>query len=547
MPAFLLLSLLALSSFEKTSVLVVLREQADLSGAALIGDRLERRRFVYEALKAQAEAAQGPLGRELTARGVAFRPHFLVNMLEVEADGETAAWLAARTEVARVAANRAAPLARVAVDDVPRPAPRAAAEIEPNLILVGAPQLWDRGIKGQGIVIADADTGFEWDHPALKNAYRGWDGLAVTHDYNWHDAVHDALPGNACGSDAPAPCDDAGHGTATSGFAVGQDGADTIGMAPGARLIGCRNMAAGVGTPARYIECFEWFLAPTDSRGQNPRPDLAPDVINNSWSCPPSEGCTDPDLLNSTVDAMRAAGIAMAFSAGNVGARCSTLANAPAVAPGSFAIGATWLDDTIAAFSAFGPVTIDGSNRLKPDLTAPGVNLRTAGLNRSYVPLFSGTSASAPHVAGAFALLWAAAPGLRGDVDASEEILKHSAVRLTSDVDCSVYLGSVVPNPIFGWGRLDIAAAYALATRRGPRSDPAAIARSPASCLRVLSVEACTHTLLPLRRRGRRRRRWWCCRAARRSRKFGHWPPPLERARSGAAFREESTGPRRCH
>ena len=467
MATLLLLSLLSFVSVEKTSVLVVLREQADLRGASQIADRIERRRFVYESLKAQAEAAQAPLRRELSARGVAFRTHFLVNMLEVEADGETAAWLAERAEVVRVAANRAAPLARVAVEELPRAAPRAAAEIEPNLVLVGAPALWDRGITGQGIVVADADTGFEWDHPALKNAYRGWDGVAATHDYNWHDAVHDALPANPCGSDAPAPCDDNGHGTATSGFAVGQDGTDTIGVAPGARLIGCRNMAAGVGTPARYIECFEWFLAPTDSGGENPRPDLAPDVINNSWSCPPSEGCTDPDLLNATVDAMRAAGIAMAFSAGNLGAHCSTLANAPAVAPGSFAIGATWLDDTIAAFSAFGPVTSDGSNRLKPDLTAPGVNLRTAGLHGSYVPLFSGTSASAPHVAGAFALLWAAAPGLRGDVDASEEILEHSAVRLTSAVNCGVYLGSLVPNPIFGWGRLDIASAFELATRRG--------------------------------------------------------------------------------
>jgi subtilisin family serine protease len=268
---------------------------------------------------------------------------------------------------------------------------------------------------------------------------------------------------NACGSDAPAPCDDFGHGTGTAGFAVGQDGADTIGVAPGASLIGCRNMAGGVGTPARYVECFEWFLAPTDSRGENPRPDLAPDVINNSWGCPPSEGCTDPDVLNAAVDAMRAAGIAMSFSAGNLGAFCSTLANAPAVGPGSFAIGATWLDDTIAAFSAFGPVVSDGSYRLKPDMTAPGVNLRTAALAGTYEPRFSGTSAAAPHVAGAFALLWSAVPVLRGDVDASERILKRSAVPLTSSVNCGLFRGSVVPNPIFGWGRLDVAGAYAMA------------------------------------------------------------------------------------
>ena len=163
---------------------------------------------------------------------------------------------------------------------------------------------------------------------------------------------------------------------------------------------------------------------------------------------------------------MRASGIAMAFSAGNLGAHCSTLSRAPAVGPGAFAIGATWLDDTIAAFSAFGPSVSEGSTRVKPDMTAPGVELNTAGLHGSYVGHFSGTSAAAPHVAGAFALLWSADPGLRGDVGATEEILKRSAVHLTSDVNCGLFLGSAVPNIVFGWGRLDVAAAYGLATKR---------------------------------------------------------------------------------
>ena len=449
---------------ESASVLVVLRQQADLSGAAAIVDRVERRRFVYEALRAQADASQAALQQDLRQRGIRFHSHFLVNMLEVEADRDAAARLAAREEVSFLAANRPSagsiPVVASGSSEV------SADNVEPNLVLVGAPQLWARGFTGEGIVIGVADTGFQWDHPALKNRYRGWDGAAASHDYNWHDAVHDAAPGNPCGSDAPAPCDDHGHGTATAGFSVGQDGEDTIGVAPGARLIGCRNMAAGTGTPARYTECFEWFLAPTDERGENPRPDLSPDVINNSWACPASEGCTDPDVLNAVVEGVRAAGIAMAFSAGNRGAQCSTLSEAPAVAPASFTIGATWLDDTIAPFSAFGPVVSDGSGRLKPDLTAPGVDLRTAALAGTYTLHFSGTSAAAPHVAGAFALLWSAVPGLRGDVEATEQILKRSAVPLTSSVNCGLYLGSWVPNPVFGWGRLDIPAAYALATER---------------------------------------------------------------------------------
>ena len=60
-----------------------------------------------------------------------------------------------------------------------------------------------------------------------------------------------------------APCDDKGHGTHTIGTAIGDDGmGNQIGMAPGAKWIGCRNMDQGNGTPARYIECMEFFLAP---------------------------------------------------------------------------------------------------------------------------------------------------------------------------------------------------------------------------------------------------------------------------------------------
>ena len=94
------------------------------------------------------------------------------------------------------------------------------------------------------------------------------------HDYNWHDAIHDAYPGNPCPSDSPAPCDDYGHGTHTMGTMVGDDGgSNQIGMAPGARWIGCRNMDGGAGTPATYSECYQWFIAPTRIDGSDPNPD----------------------------------------------------------------------------------------------------------------------------------------------------------------------------------------------------------------------------------------------------------------------------------
>ncbi|HEY3203897.1 MAG TPA: S8 family serine peptidase [Thermoanaerobaculia bacterium] len=462
-------------SGERASFLLVLREQADVSGAARIENRIERRRFVYESLRAQAQVTQAPLLERLAREGIRFRSHYLVNMIEVEADRGLAAELAGRSDVSRLAANLPAPLALPAPFETEIMAAAAALEAlpvasaEPNIERVRAPELWSRGFTGEGMVVGIADTGFEWDHPALKSHYRGWNGSGVSHDHNWHDAVHDAASGNSCGSDAPAPCDDDSHGTAISGLAVGGDGdGNRIGVAPGARFIGCRNMDHGNGTPARYTECFEWLLAPTDSIGDDPRPDLAADVINNSWSCPPIEGCTDPNVLETVVENVRAAGIAIVVAAGNGGNQCFRISEAPSIYEASLTIGATDLDDHIAGFSSLGPVTIDGSDRLKPDLVAPGVTVRSSTLGGGYIPNFSGTSAAAPHVSGAIALLWSAVPQLAGRVDDTEEILELSAAPRTLAVNCGDYSGTTVPNPVFGWGRLDVEAAYERAVRPAP-------------------------------------------------------------------------------
>ena len=98
-----------------------------------------------------------------------------------------------------------------------------------------------------------------------------------------------------------------------------------IGMAPGAKWIGCRNMDEGVGTPARYIECMEFFLAPYPVNGDPDQgdPALAPDITINSWGCPTSEGCS-ANTLQAAVEAQAAAGIMMVVAAGNAGSSCST-------------------------------------------------------------------------------------------------------------------------------------------------------------------------------------------------------------------------------
>lgn len=470
---------------ERTSVLVVMREQADLSAAREILDPDERRRFVFEALRAQAEVSQRAVRKRLERAGAAYRSFYVTNMLEVEADRSLAEELAGRQDVSAVAANRPAAVALPRAVAEERAA--TAAAVEQNVTKIRAPELWARGFTGQGIVVGNADTGITWDHPALKLHYRGWNGTAASHEYNWHDAIHDAQAGNPCGSDAPAPCDDATHGTATTSLAVGDDGVgNQVGVAPGARFIGCRNMDQGNGTPARYTECFEWLLAPTDHNGQNPRPDLGANIINNSWGCPASEGCTDPLVLQSVVENVRAAGVFVAVAASNDGPACATL-DVPSYYEASFVVGATTLGDTIALFSSRGPVTADGSNRLKPDVCAPGVGLRVAAVATpsGYSGGFSGTSGATPMVAGAVALFWSAVPSLRGNPITTVDLLRRSAVPLTSLQDCGGYSGSAVPNPVFGFGRIDVEAAVEAAAALVARATPAAAGRHRGTPVRV--------------------------------------------------------------
>src|SRR6185295_14141036 len=135
--------------------------------------------------------------------------------------------------------------------------PAAIEAIEPGISYSKAPQVWALGFTGQGIVVGGADTGYQWDHPALKPHYRGWNGVTANHDYSWHDSIHSSA--GPCVGNSPQPCDDNSHGTHTMGTAIGSDGgSNQIGMAPGAKWIGCRNMDQGNGTPTTYAECFQF-------------------------------------------------------------------------------------------------------------------------------------------------------------------------------------------------------------------------------------------------------------------------------------------------
>ncbi len=443
-------------------VLVVLHDQVDAVELSALSAGAPSRGAVADHLWRTAQPSQQSLKVWLDRHGLSYRAYYIVNALLVRNDGPVQLSrafldeLARRPEVARVLTN---PRVSAGIEPVdPRlPAPASATAVAWGVQRIRAPQVWALGYHGEGVVVAGQDTGYQWDHPALQAQYRGWDGLAVDHDYNWHDAIHTA--GGSCPPDSPVPCDDHGHGTHTMGTMVGDDGADNqIGVAPGAQWIGCRNMQLGVGTPATYIECFEFFLAPYPVGGDASQrdPSRAPHVINNSWSCPPYEGCDSEHiaLLEQTVNAVRAAGIMVVATAGNSGGTypyCGTVSAPPGMYDATYSVGATDSSDVIATFSSRGT----GSDLIKPDLAAPGVGVRSS-VPGGYTAM-SGTSMASPHVAGAVALLWSARPDLIGEVATTEVLLNTTAAPRTSS-QCGDE-ADAVPNNVYGWGRLDAYAA----------------------------------------------------------------------------------------
>lgn len=437
--------------------LVFLREQASLREASLLESKEEKGEFVSRTLRETAERTQAPVLSELKGLGAEFRPYWIANMVWVRGDLEVVRMMAERDDVLRVSANPSVPLQKLPPE--PSRSSEAPDAIEWGITKTGAPSAWALGIKGAGIVVAGQDTGYDWDHPALKAKYRGWNGSVASHDYNWHDAIHSG--GGVCGANSPVPCDDDEHGTHTMGTMVGSDGSNQIGMAPDAKWIGCRNMNQGNGTPASYSECFQWFVAPTNLAGLDPDPAKAPHVINNSWGCPPSEGCTDPLVLKTVVENTRAAGIVVVVSAGNSGSSCGSVSDPPAIYEASFAVGATDSSDGIASFSSRGAVTVDGSGRLKPDVSAPGVGVRSSVPGGGYAS-FSGTSMAGPHVAGHVALLLSARPQWKGQVGLVEDRIALSAVPRTSAQTCGGIPGSEIPNNTFGWGRIDVLASVSM-------------------------------------------------------------------------------------
>jgi subtilisin family serine protease len=432
-PAVLLISTGALTTtggpWQTDTFFVVLADQADTGFAADMTNRNERVSAVYDTLVAHANDDQADIRQFLDNQSATYTSFYLINGIEVEGGPRLKRQLAQRPDVARILDSpHPRPERRwfTPLNDFSLDAgmPRESAPTEPvwGILEVNAPEVWSEfGVTGEGIIVGSADSGVEFTHPALINSYLG---DVSNHDYTWFDP----------GVGSPIPADSGGHGTHTTGTIVGENG---IGVAPGAKWIACRNLPKNLGNPADYIACMQFLFAPFPI-GADAFADGDPlrgaHLTNNSWGCPPEEGC-DGLTMGIGVHQLRNAGQLMVISNGNSGPACHTT-GVPATNDDAFSVGALNPSGTMAGFSSRGPaVDYDGDLIIKPDIVAPGVDIVSSIPNDSYAPL-QGTSMAGPHVAGVITLLWSAAPELIGDIDQTEQILIATARQINTTERC---------------------------------------------------------------------------------------------------------------
>jgi subtilisin family serine protease len=454
-----------LSTQGSTGFWILLRAQADLTPAQAIRNWTARGAFVVSELQSVAESSQTGLSAYLDAHHVPYRPFWIVNGIRVDAaSSSVVAAVATRPEVRRIVPTWQVPLERGSAFADPRVRVQAA---EWGIKNIGANKVWKQfGDRGEGVVVANVDTGVQYDHPALARQYRGNRGnRGFDHDYNWWDPAH------VCPGAGTVPCDNVGHGTHTMGTMVGKDGVNKIGVAPRARWIAAKGCEATSCSDTALLSSGQFILAPTRLDGSDPRPGTRPDVVNNSWAADGSN-----IFYRDTVNAWVAAGIFPQFSGGSSGPSCGTVA-APGSYVNTYAAGAYNEGGAIASFSSRGPSPF--ADETKPNISAPGVNIRSS-LPMDTYGVYSGTSMASPHVAGAVALIISRNPELRGDVGAVRSILDDTAVNV-NDVTCG---GTADDNNVFGEGRLNAFAAVRAAktarkTWRPPPSLPGTKRASP--------------------------------------------------------------------
>lgn len=426
-------TLMTLGPDRDIPVIITLTDTVDLTSFT-DSDKGLRRSKIIKALQEKSDTAQRPLTAFLRNRGISrYVSLWIINGLSATVPADMINAIANFPGVESVALDYSIQAPAVTYGTTASP--------QWNIVTVKAPDLWNLGYDGTGVVVAGMDTGVDINHPDLQSRWRG--GADSWYDPNGQHA---------------APYDASGHGTQTMGIMVGGNaGGTSIGIAPAAKWIAVKIFNdQGAASLSVIHQGFQWLLDPD----HNPDTDDAPDVVNNSWGLDSVNGCSSE--FQADIQALKASNIAVVFADGNYGPYPSTSIS-PANNTISYATGATDSLNNIAYFSSRGPSVCDGS--IYPEIVAPGVNVRTAdltegGMSPNSYATVSGTSFAAPHVSGIMALLIDAFPGI--PVQDLELALGISATDL----------GTPGADNSYGYGLVNGLSAYNYLFTTIPMNDP---------------------------------------------------------------------------
>ncbi|GIN73372.1 hypothetical protein J14TS2_38470 [Bacillus sp. J14TS2] len=450
-------------TFEKeefVTYIVKMEEQVDLQQAKTQGESMAKfsqstladekgvvRNYVVHSLQEVSNNTQQSMKSFLDEKKEEsavqnYHSFYIINAIEVTSNEKVMKEIAKRDDVLSINLNETYTLEKGEIEKARiEKTDEKSKETPWNLNNMNVQESWDLGIEGEGVTVGVIDSGVDLNHPALQDKWRGNDQNTSYSDvkYHWLDVTHE---------NTELPTDGNGHGTHVAGSVLGQeaDGSNKIGVAPKASWIAAKVFdTKGETTDSALIRAGEWMLAP----GGNT--DLAPDIVNNSWSI---SGAGKNEYLREVIQSWRAANILPVFAAGNTRAGLNEGGPSSVPAPGnypeSFTVGALDEDNELAYFSLLGPSPYDET---KPEVSAPGVSIRSAAPDGKYAYM-DGTSMASPHVAGLAALILQANPTL--NVNELEEVIMETADPLTDSQFPS--------SPNNGYGRGIVSALNAVST-----------------------------------------------------------------------------------
>jgi hypothetical protein len=467
----ILLSINCLANFlkgDKVKINIILAEQADaqelIRMAEAFPTKAERREFVINTLKRQAEDSQASLIEELNrleTNGLVeeIKPLWIVNSVSCYANEEAISAISQRKDILTYyVCEEFQCIEDESVTAVELGDER---EIAENIVKVNADQVWALGYTGEDVLVALIDTGVRLDHADLQG--RLWDGGAEypNHGYDFYQHDND-------------PSDTHGHGTHVAGTIVGTGISGTqTGVAPGAKIMVLK-VFHGEDNLTEVTMCVEamQFALEHDA-----------DVMNMSLGQPLPDSSVKR-MLRQACDNTLAAGVVAAVCAGN-SRQIQMLAPVPynIWSPGDcppphlhedqlvnaggtscvICVGAVNNNDVLGGFSSEGPATWSGVTPyndypyssgsptniglIRPDVCAPGVNVKSLDFSTTNgYCLKSGTSMATPCVAGTIALMLSRDHELTPEQ--IDEILERTAVPLSAHKSND-----------FGSGRIDALAA----------------------------------------------------------------------------------------